>query len=553
MPIFKKGDKHNPSNYRPIVLLSSVGKIFERIIHKHLHNFMIDNNLIYKYQSGFLPNNSTVYQLLEIYHNICMGMEDKKNTCLVFCDISKAFDRVWHKGLLLKLEAYGVKGSLLQLLNNYLSERQQAVFVNNSLSQFQTVNAGVPQGSVLGPFLFLLYINDISDKLISLSRLFADDTSMSASSQNNTELKETLNHDLEELVVWSKKWKVKFNPDKTELLCIGKNMEDFNLRFGDSVILPVESHKHLGVTLASNAKWSQHIDNICKTALKEINGLRKLKYLLSRSALNRIYCTFILPLLEYACEVWGGCSKFDEDKLEKVQLEAARIVTGMPLFASRESLYFETGWETLKDRRTRRKLTLFHRVYNHDVPSFLSDIVDPLRRNNIRNLRNTLDFEVPNYRLQSTLNSYFPSTIRLWNNLEQDLRHNYTQNQFKSILNSRRDCFVIPSYYNVGDRKSNILLTKLRNSCSSLNADLFRVNLTDSPSCRCGHHNEDVFHYLFHCPLYDDQRQTLGNKLYNYIPLTAHKLLFGDTDLPIEDNSNIMLAVQKYITSTKRF
>ena len=144
-----------------------------------------------------------------------------------------------------------------------------------------------------------------------------------------------------------------------------------------------------------------------------------------------------------------------------------------------------------------------------------------LRRNNIRNLRNTFDFEVPNYRLQSTLNSYFPSTIRLWNNLEQDLRHNYTQNQFKSILNSRRDCFVIPSYYNVGDRKSNILLTKLRNSCSSLNADLFRVNLTDSPSCRCGHHNEDVFHYLFHCPLYNDQRQTLGNQLYNYIPLTS--------------------------------
>ena len=147
---------------------------------------------------------------------------------------------------------------------------------------------------------------------------------MSASSHSNDELKETLNHDLSKLIEWSKKWKVKFNPDKTELVCIGKNMENFNLRFGDSVILPVDSHKHLGVTFTSSAKWPQHIDNLCKTALKEINGLRKLKYLLSRSALNRIYCTFILPLLEYACEVWGGCS----------------FVTGMPLFASRESLYF---------------------------------------------------------------------------------------------------------------------------------------------------------------------------------------------------------------------
>ena len=143
MLISKKGDKHSPSNYRPIALLSSVGKIFESIIHKHLHNFMIETNLLCKYQSGLLPNNSTVYQLLEIYHYVFMGIEERKNTCLVFCDISKAFDWVWHKEHL-KLEVYGVKGSLLQLLNNYLSERQQAVFVKNLLSQFQTVNTGVP-------------------------------------------------------------------------------------------------------------------------------------------------------------------------------------------------------------------------------------------------------------------------------------------------------------------------------------------------------------------------------------------------------------------------
>ena len=154
MPIFKKGDANMVSNYRPISLLSVVGKLFERLIHKYIHNFLLDNDLFYKYQSGFLPNNSTVYQLLEIYHSIVTGMEEKKNTCFIFCDVSKAFDRVWHQGLLVKLKAHGITGPLLLFLRNYLSDRKQSVFVNSSMSSFKCTNAGVPQGSVLGPLMF---------------------------------------------------------------------------------------------------------------------------------------------------------------------------------------------------------------------------------------------------------------------------------------------------------------------------------------------------------------------------------------------------------------
>ena len=232
MPLYKKDDRHNPSNYRPIALLSVVGKNFERLIHRQIHNYLLENKLLYKLQSGFLANNSTVYQLIEIYHEICINRELKKDTGFVFCDVSKAFDRVWHAGLLKKLRAYGITGTLYSLIENYLSGRQQSVFVNNSFSDFAATNAGVPQGSVLGPLLFLIFINDIADKLLSISRLFADDTSMSATSQDKNELETILNTDLSTLLQWSKLWKVTFNPAKTEVLYIGYNGNDpVNLTF----------------------------------------------------------------------------------------------------------------------------------------------------------------------------------------------------------------------------------------------------------------------------------------------------------------------------------
>ena len=222
----------------------------------------------------------------------------------------------------------------------------------------------------------------------------------------------------------------------------------------------------------------------------------------------------------------GECTKQNEDILEKVQLEAARIVTGLPKYASRESLYFETGWESLKDRRNRRKLTLFHKIFNCNVPSFLTDITFPLISTNPYNLRNESDFLIPNYRLQSPRNSYFPCTIKLWNSLEPDLRHGLTLTQFKNALRKRINNFEVPDHFYVGERKFNIILTRLRNCASNLNYDLNRVNLINSPSCLCGHPTEDVLHFLFDCSFYTIQRNELETKLTHFYPLTAEKLLF---------------------------
>ena len=181
-----------------------------------------------------------------------------------------------------------------------------------------------------------MYINDIAEKLISLSRLFADDTSFSYSNCDELQIKTMIDHDLKELDEWSKKWLMSFNPDKT---------------FNGRTIPITNSHKHLGVTCSSDAKWNIHFENIRLSIYKHLNVLRKLKYKLSRKNLEKLYLVYIRPIFEYACEVCDNCGVGNSNKLDQLQLEAARIVTGLPIFASSILIYKELGWESLTERR----------------------------------------------------------------------------------------------------------------------------------------------------------------------------------------------------------
>ena len=214
IPLPKKGDNSDPSSFLPVSLLSNVGKLQERIAFKNIYNFLNANDLLYKYQSGFLPNHSTTFQLIDIYHHICQTFDNNQFSCMVFCDVSKAFDRVWHKGLILKLKQVGIEGELLEWINDYLSNRQQKVAIKNCSSSLRRVNAGVPQGSVLGPLLFLVYVNDISESLLSLTRLYADDSSLFYSAASIIDIEGIINHDLRILVRWAAQWLINFKPLK---------------------------------------------------------------------------------------------------------------------------------------------------------------------------------------------------------------------------------------------------------------------------------------------------------------------------------------------------
>ena len=225
-PIHKKGSRSECSNYRPVALLSCIAKVFEKCTFKYVFNFFRDNNILTKLQSGFMPGDSTGYQLISLYNVIAKALDEGEEVRAVFCDVSKAFDKVWHKGLIYKLKLYGIRGNLLNWFTSYLENRSQRVVIQGTRSTTKYIEAGVPQGSVLGPLLFLVYINDIVENINCNIRLFADDTSIYITVDNPTTTANTLNTDLNTISKWAEKWQVNFNPKKMNVyFSLGNNTQ----------------------------------------------------------------------------------------------------------------------------------------------------------------------------------------------------------------------------------------------------------------------------------------------------------------------------------------
>ena len=204
IPIYKKGDKDIVNNYRPISILPVLSKVLERIVFKSVYNYLHEHNLLSTHQSGFRPGDSTVNQLAYMYHQFCEALDKKKDVRIVFCDISKAFDKVWHQGIIFKLKKLGINGDLLKWFQDYLDNRFQSVVIKGQVSWWSLIEAGVPQGSVLGPLLFLIYINDLAESVNCSIKMFADDTCLYITVEDPAEGAELLNHNLSRVHDWAK-------------------------------------------------------------------------------------------------------------------------------------------------------------------------------------------------------------------------------------------------------------------------------------------------------------------------------------------------------------
>ena len=295
--IHKKGDKQVINNYKPVSLLPICGKVFERLIFNSVYEYLEEHKLLSADQSGFRANDSCVNQLLSIVHNIYSAFDayPTLESRGVFLDMSKAFHKVWHEGLIFKLKPLGISEALLECIKSFLTNRFQRVVLNGQTSEWLPVKAGVPQGSILGLRLFLIYTNDLSVDLISTVKLFADDTSLFFIAHDRNTSANELNKDLQIISEWACQWKMSFNPNQNkqaqEVILPRKITKSSHpqISFNNIPVVSVKFQKHLRIYLDEKLNFNYHIkEKICK-AIQGAGVIRKLNQILPRNSLITIY------------------------------------------------------------------------------------------------------------------------------------------------------------------------------------------------------------------------------------------------------------------------
>ena len=346
VPVFNNvGERSTAKNYCPVSLLSVVSKVFEKLVNNRIADHLEKYGLLSGFQYGFRSSRSTADLLTVVSDRIARALNRSGDTQAVALDISKAFDRVWHAGLLHKLKFYGISGQIFGLISSFLSNRWLWVVLDGKSSQEYPVNAGVPQGSILGPTLFLPYINDLPDDVICNIAIYADDTALYSKCDQASdlwqqlELASELESDLRDNVDWGRKWLVDFNAGKTQLVSIdwSKNTGGIDVKTDGSVLEDKSAFKMLGLTFSSKFDWGSYIVSIAKTASKKIGALIRSSKFLSPEVALYLYKSTIRPCMEYCCHVWAGAPSCYLELLDKLQKRICRTV-GPALAASLEPL-----------------------------------------------------------------------------------------------------------------------------------------------------------------------------------------------------------------------
>ena len=442
IPIFKRGLHNNPNNFRPISLTSAVCRVMEKIIQEKITDHLMDNNLFHNSQNGFLPNRSTLSLHINLFDDLTNILDNKTQIDMLYLDFSKAFDRVSHKKILHMLTTYKIDPQIMNWLKDYLNFRRQRTVVENTFSSYCETTSGVPQGSVLGPMLFILYIQDLlhilEDKFPSIKTYaFADDLKLLGT--NPDKLQEALNL----IQNWTQAWQLKIQPSKSE--CISFHLarthqllrvHDYNI--DNNSFARCNVVKDLGLCITDNLKWSSYIQKVhyksnylSHTILKTFSSGQAELFI-------HLYKTYIRPLLEYNVSIWNPQSVHDKKLAENTQIVFTRkLCKKLNLkYNSYLDRLKTLKLETLEYRRLKQDLVLVYKILNSLIDVRNGNMFKVSQTSNSYNLRRHSIYLESQKQTTVLRQHYFSSRIvNTWNRLPNSIVTSKTLSIFKSKLN----------------------------------------------------------------------------------------------------------------------
>ena len=433
-PIFKKGKNCLASNYRPLSQTSYISKSLEKIVRKALLGLFSPH--LSRFQHGFRSNRSTVSQMLECLNDWTNFLQQRCNTDIIYLDFAKAFDTVSHQKLLFKLEKYGITGKALQWISAYLSDRSQRVYIGSEVSSLVAVPSSVPQGTVLGPILFIIYIDDIVDRVQnSKIRLFADDVKLYQKISDSNLDAVSLQSDLTKIADWSKIWQLKLSESKCKTLHITnrQNYPNSIYSIGNHHLESVATIRDLGFTVTSNLKFSSHCRIISAKALRTSALIFRVFRSKTVSTLLRAYKVYVRPIVEYGTSVWNPHLCKDIDIIERVQRYFTRRILrrcGLQKTSYSERLVF-LDLETLERRRVKTDLLLCYKIKNRLIDLDFDQFFE-IREGNTRG--HSAKLIVKKSRINTRKFFFANRVVNQWNSLTESQIASRSFGAFKSNL-----------------------------------------------------------------------------------------------------------------------